>query len=179
MPTFHHLLPCFVCESCLSLASRSACLGLLLCCQKISCDTLYILNCLAGKITKWHRWAIAEIWLLSRSLVSPRTRVLVTCSETERTDHAWALWEPLRLGLILQFVLGGHNLVRGFLTILYLCHVMPCFTFCCLAGGRLLFCCSEELVYFLYCLGARRLCYLTMPSHTFGPLCFLSRRRKP
>ena len=29
LPTFHHLLPCFVCESCLSLASRSACLGLL------------------------------------------------------------------------------------------------------------------------------------------------------
>ena len=29
LPTFHHLLPCFVCESCLSLASRSACLDLL------------------------------------------------------------------------------------------------------------------------------------------------------
>ena len=49
-PTFHILLPCFVCVSCLSLASHSACLGLLLCCRKISCDTLYILNCLAGKL---------------------------------------------------------------------------------------------------------------------------------
>ena len=28
LPTFPILLPCFVCESCLSLASRSACLGL-------------------------------------------------------------------------------------------------------------------------------------------------------
>ena len=29
LPTFHHLLPCLVCESCWSLASRSACLDLL------------------------------------------------------------------------------------------------------------------------------------------------------
>ena len=79
------------------------------CCRKISCDTLYILNCLAGKITKWHRWEIAEIWLLSRSLVSPRTRVLVTCSETERAAHTWGRfsWDSLQLDLILQLVLGA------------------------------------------------------------------------
>ena len=141
LPTFHHLLPCFVCESCLSLASRSACLGLFIrCFWKISCDTLYILNCLAGKITKWHRWAIAEIWFLSRSLVSPRTRVLVTCSETERADHALGPWEPSRLDLILQLVLGATTSL-GFS---YISVPMPCFTFCCLARGRLHSCCSEE-----------------------------------
>ena len=44
LPTFHHLLPCFVCESCLSLASRSACLGLLFDDDgKLSSDTLFIL----------------------------------------------------------------------------------------------------------------------------------------
>ena len=93
------------------------------CCRKISCDTLYILNCLAGKITKWHRWAIAEIWLLSRSLVSPRTRVLVTCSETERADHALGPWEPSRLDLILQLVLGATTSL-GFS---YIYVPMPCY----------------------------------------------------
>ena len=155
------------------------------CCWKLSCDTLYILNCLAGKITKWHRWAIAEIWFLSRSLVSPRTRVLVTCSETERADHALGPWEPSRLDLILQLVLGATTSL-GFS---YIPVLMPCFTFCCLVHG-LYFSVGRSrtaftilllrgAVYFLYCLGAPRLCYLTMPSHTFGPLCFLSRRRKP
>ena len=39
--------------------------------------------------------------------MSPRTRVLVTCSETERADHALGPWEPSRLDLILQLVLGA------------------------------------------------------------------------
>ena len=71
--------------------------------------TPLILNCLVGIITKWHRWAIAEIWLLSRSLVSPRTRVLVTYSETEGAAHTWVRfsWDSLRLDLILQLVLGA------------------------------------------------------------------------
>ena len=104
--------------------------------------------------TKWHRWAIAEIWLLSRSLVSPRTRVLVTYSETERADHALGPWEPSRLDLILQLVLGATTSL-GFLTFMYLCHA----TFLSAGPGRLLlFCCSEELVYFLYCLGSGSLC---------------------
>ena len=148
------------------------------CCWKLSCDTLYILNCLAGKITKWHRWAIAEIWLLSRSLVSPRTRVLVTCSETERADHALGPWEPSRLDLILQLVLGATTSL-GFS---YYSVLMPRYAmFYFLLPGRraFTFLLLRGAVYFLYCLGAPRLCYLTTPSHTFGPLSFLSRRRKP
>ena len=101
------------------------------CCWKISCDTLYILNCLAGKITKWHRWAIAEIWLLSRPLVSPRTRVLVTCSETERADHALGPWEPSRLDLILQLVLGATTSL-GFS---YISVPMPCYFLLAGPGG--------------------------------------------
>ena len=65
-----------------------------------------------------------------------------------------ALWEPLRLDLILQFVLGGHNLVRGFLTILYLCHVMPCYAMLChvyfLSPGRRAFTVMQPLSGLLY-----------------------------
>ena len=117
------------------------------CCWKISCDTLYILNCLAGKITKWHRWAIAEIWLLSRSLVSPRTRVLVTCSETERADHALGPWEPSRLDLILQLVLGATTSLGVTRLLHVLCHAMPCLL---LSPGRRAFTFMQPLSGLLY-----------------------------
>ena len=61
--------------------------------------------------------------MLSRSLVSPRTRVLVTCSETERADHALGPWEPSRLDLILHFVLGATTS----LGLSYISVPMPCY----------------------------------------------------
>ena len=61
--------------------------------------------------------------MLSRSLVSPRTRVLVTYSETERADHTLGPWEPSRLDLILQLVLGATTSL-GFS---YISVPMPCY----------------------------------------------------
>ena len=133
---------------------------------------------LSWENTKRHRWAIAEILFLSRSLVSPRTRVLVTCSETERADHALGPWEPSRLDLILQLVLGATTSL-GFS---YYSVPMPCYAMIYfLLPGRRAFTILllRGAVYFLYCLGAGRFRHVAMPSHTFGPLCFLSRRCKP
>ena len=145
------------------------------CCWKLSCDTLYILNCLAGKITKWHRWAIAEIWLLSRPLVSPRTRVLVTCSETERADHALGPWEPSRLDLILQLVLGATTSL-GFS---YISVPMPCFTFCWPVRTAFTILLLRGAVYFLYCLGRGTFSPCSHAQSHFRASKLHRRRHKP
>jgi hypothetical protein len=53
-------------------------------------------------------------WLFP-SLMSPRTHVLVICSELERAAHSWEVfWEPSQLSIGSTTLSRGHNLFRVF-----------------------------------------------------------------
>ena len=83
-------------------------------------------------------------------LMSPRTQVLVSCSETERANHMWRCLGPPSTTAGIYHLVQGPQLVRVFMRLLSV--LMTCllsaacvaFTFC--SPGRRAFT-------FLYCLG--------------------------
>ena len=67
-------------------------------------------------------------------LMSPRTQVLVSCSENEHANHTWAVfWDPPRLYLVSQVLFQGPQLVRVFIHLLSV--LMPCLLSVACPGG--------------------------------------------
>ena len=102
------------------------------------------------------------------SLMSPRTQVLVSCSETERANHMWRSYGPSLDHCRNLPPCPGATTSSGVYAFTFCTYAM--FTFC--SPGRRAFT-------FLYCLGAERLCEAGASSHTFGRPTCLSRSRKP
>ena len=70
LPTFHHLLPCFVCESCLSFASRSALLrSVVVLLEIIMWHPLHI------KLLSWKNYKVAPVGNSWELVVIPLTCV--------------------------------------------------------------------------------------------------------
>ena len=127
--------------------------------QLLEIITLTLL--LTTKIAKqWHLWAPLRKHRIFVSLMSPRTRVLVICSEIERSTRAWGLLlgPPSPITFSQVSWKGGHNL--GFIFQCHVCHALLTVAFGCLHSVA--FGCLYSVLYPVERLAKRVVC---MPSH--------------